>query len=184
MSLLLFSTAIASVLAVDAQSASPQDESSPRRSTSPISPRLSEAIRAKLPEYAPAPESESTDAEIDPDVVILSPITVRDNRRVPAEEWELLSESGRAALLKERYKGATIPGARLTETIHNYGLQMHRDDVRVGRLAELDAAVDSYRETGFPDDWKDLKKELLKARMRPKDMRAESMDRSYNNGRR
>jgi len=150
-----------------------------------ISPRLSEAIRAKLPDYAPTPVAEPADNSGDSDdVVVLNPIFVRERRPPDAAEWQFLTESGRAAMLKERYKGATIPGAPLTESVHNYGMQMNRDEMRLSRLAELDDAESIYRATGYPDDWKDLKKEAYKARMRPKDMRAESMDRSYNNDRR
>lgn len=184
-SLVAFSVAIAPGFAADNGSAGPGGETSSTPRAGVISPRLSAAIRAKLPEYEPTPEvGRTADGSDDADVVVMNPIFVRERKPPPASQWQFLTESGRAAVLKERFKGATIPGAPLTESIHNYGLQMNRDEMRLARLAELDDAEDIYRATGYPDDWKDLKKEVLKARMRPKDMRAESMDRSYNNDRR
>jgi hypothetical protein len=182
--LLAFSVAIASGFAAENEDGAASADSASRSRAGQISPRLSAAIRAKLPDYAPTPAASSNDDAGDTtDVVVLNPIFVRERRPPPATAWDFLTESGKAALLKERYKGASLPGAALTNSVHNYAMQMNRDDMRIERLKELDEAEDIYRATGYPDDWKDLKKEALKARMRPKDMHAESMDRSYNNGR-
>jgi hypothetical protein len=182
--LLAFSVAIASGFAAENEGGAASGESASLPTPGLISPRLSAAIRAKLPDYAPTPAASSNDDAGDTtDVVVLNPIFVRERRPPPATAWDFLTESGKAALLKERYKGASLPGAALTNSVHNYAMQMNRDDMRIERLKELDEAEDIYRATGYPDDWKDLKKEVLKARMRPKDMQAESMDRSYNNGR-
>jgi hypothetical protein len=185
LSLLALSVAIATGLAAENEAEASRGDNSSRPRTSTISPRLSAAIRAKLPEYEPAPDAGKTESGgDDADVVVMNPIFVRERKPPPASQWQFLTESGRAAVLKERHKGATVPGAPLTESVHNYAMQMNRDEMRLERLAELDDAEAIYRATGYPDDWKNLKKEVLKARMRPKDMRAESMDRSYNNDRR
>lgn len=184
LSVLAFSLTAYLCVAADEENDSGGGDDSVRSRASPISPRLSAAIRAKLPDYEPAPPTPEKEAMDMTDVVVLEPVVVTKGRAPSVEEWDLLSEEGRKAYLKERYKGATIPGAAQTEIVHNYAMLMHREDVRKQRLSELDDAADTYRVTGYPDDWKDLKKEILKARMRPKDIRAESMDRSYNNDRR
>jgi hypothetical protein len=170
------------------------DDANPTGSrVSRVSPRLAAEIRAKLPDYEPAPPPPpSSSAPVDrmddgedrSDVVVLAPVTVTEKREARGGEWQLLTPAGRAALLKERYPGATPPGSSLSEAVHNYAKLMYTEDTRVERLAELDNMLEAARIGRTTESLKELKTEILRARMRPNDWRAESMDKSYNNGRR
>jgi len=146
-----------------------------------VSPRIAAAIRSSLPDYEPPPSHSEDDMT---DIVVLDLLTVIEKRPPSATEWDFLTEGGRAAYLKQHYKGAAVPGDPLSDMVHNYGMLMHREEVRLQRLQELDDNMQTLRTAGYTGGLKELKQEILKARMRPNDWKAESMDKSYNNNRR
>jgi hypothetical protein len=174
-------------IAADGENGATSGENTSNSKTSLISPRLAAEIRAKLPDYEPPPPTtvEPTTEEDDMgDVVWMAPVTVTEKRQARGAEWQLLTPAGRAALLKERYPGAVIPGAPLTDAVHNYAKLMNTEDTRLANLEELNDMLEAARIGGRSESLKELKKDILRARMRPNDWRADSMDRSYNNGRR
>lgn len=147
-----------------------------------VSPRLSAAIQGSLPTYGELVEKSAPKADdgSEEGVVVLKTMHVIERREPTGIDWQMLTEEGKADLLKERYMGATIPGARLTEAMHNYGMAMQREDTRIARLAEINGSLDAAEAMGDAGYLRELKGELYKTRMRPNDMRLESMDRSVN----
>jgi hypothetical protein len=178
-------------VAAENESAASDDANPARSRPSRISPRIAAEIRAKLPDYEPAPPPPPPpafewidEAEDRSDVIVLAPLIVIEKREARGGEWQLLTPAGRAALLKERYPGAAPPGSPLSDAVHNYAKVMYADDARVERLGELDNMLEAARIGRTPESLKELKTEILRARMRPNDWRADSMDRAYNNDRR
>lgn len=151
-----------------------------------LSPAIKAAIRASLPNYAPpaTPDAQAPGASDSANVVFLVPMIVTDQRPPAATDWDMLSDFGRAEYLRKRYPGATVPGTALTESAPNYASLMHREEVRLQRLKELDdIAVDS-RLTRDPGRTDIIKKEIQRARFRHNDPLTDAMDKSYNNNRR
>ena len=151
-----------------------------------LSSTIKAAIRASLPDYAPpslqaakAPESSDT-----ANIVFLDPMIVTDQRPLAATDWEMLSGHGREEYLKKRYKGATVPGAALTESAPNYAMLMHWEDVRLQRLKDLEDITIDSRLAQDPEGTKNLKSEVQRAQFRHNDPLTDAMDKSYNNNRR
>jgi len=143
------------------------------------------SIRASLPAYTPPPPGTKTPITDDiASVVLLDPMTVSDKRPPSATEWEMLSESGRAELLKKKYRGSTPPGDALNRNVPNYALLRFRDDKRLQDLKGMNDLAEIARLTGDLTGAKRLKKEMRRVLIRQNDWLTESMDRSYNNNRR
>ncbi len=151
-----------------------------------LSPALKAVIRASLPNYAPPAslDTKAPEAADTANVVFLVPMIVTDQRLPAATDWDMLSDYGRADYLKQHYKGATVPGAELTESAPNYAMLMHREDVRLQRLKELDDITIDSRLAKDPEGTKKLKSEIQRAQFRRNDPLTEAMDKSYNNNRR
>jgi len=158
--------------------------------TSPVTPELQRkrniaaAVRATLPAYTPAPAARP---EADPGdtagIILLDPVTVSDDRPQSATEWEMLTDKGRADLLKKKYRGSTPPGDPLSNTVRNYAMLRFRDDKRLDDLKAMNDLADTARAAGDLARQKYLKKEIQRALVRPTDWETESMDKSYNNHR-
>lgn len=144
---------------------------------------ITTAIRTSLPTYTPpTPASPASPAADDASgIVLLDPVTVRDDRPLSATPWEMLSDKGRADYLKKKYPGATPPGDALSDRVPNYGLLMFRDDKRLADLKSMNDLVDTASATGDLARQKYLKKEIQRVLIRPNDWQTESMDKSYNN---
>lgn len=147
-----------------------------------VSHRLSSAILSNLPAYEkPKPKEETAEDE---DVVVMKEVTVRERRQPRVKGWEMLSERGMEAYLKERYRGAAVPGDPLTDLVHNYAKLMNAEEIRLEHLKAIQDSLDTRRAAGTTEDWKALNRLVQGAKMRPNDWKAESMDRSANNDRR
>lgn len=180
--LLAFCVGVASSYAADGEAGAATQAQSKTARSGLVSQRLSAAIRSSLPTYEElakqnAPEPDDFQEE---GVIVLKTMNVIERRQPKALDWQMLSDEGRGELLKERYMGATIPGARLTEMMHNYGMAMQREDTRLSRLSEIDDTLNAAEATGDAEYLRDLKQDLYKTRMRPNDMRMEAMDKSIN----
>jgi hypothetical protein len=151
-----------------------------------LSPHLKAAISSSLPNYAPptSPDANAPVAVDTANVVVLDPMIVTDERPLVAAEWDMLTNLGRADYLKKRYKGATVPGDALTESTPNYATLMHREEVRLQRLKELDDITMDLRLAKDPAVTRKLKREIQRAQFRRSDSLTESMDKSHNNNRR
>jgi len=183
---LVFSLAAAPGFAADKAGDLAADSSNRAPQARILSPHIKAAIRASLPNYAPTsslgtPAPESADPE---NIVFLDTMTVTDQRPLAATDWDMLSDYGRADYLKKRYKGATVPGAALTEAAPNYAMLMHREEVRLRRLKELEDITMDSRLAKDPEGTKRLKMEIQGAQFRRNDPLTEAMDKSYNNNRR
>ena len=152
------------------------------------SSHISKAILSEMQTYKkPEPEKKSDLPEgmTEDDVVVMDPVHVRERRQPRVKGWEMLTEKGMANYLKEKYRGATIPGAPMTDLTYNYAKLMNLEDIRLEHLKELQDLVDNQRAAGTnSEELKELNSIMLDAKMRPNDWRAESMDKSANNGRR
>lgn len=148
------------------------------------SPQIKAMVRAALPEYAP--KTGGTNAtETDPGVVVLLKPMVVTERPLPSDlAWAMLTDKGRAELLKKSYPGATPPFNALTESVPNYATTMRREEQRRQTLIKL---ADTARLLPVATDAEtaaNLAKEIKRARYHHPDWKTESMDKSYNNNRR
>lgn len=151
--------------------------------TPTVSDQIKAAIRASVPRYQPsiptAPAKGTDDAFQMPKFIVKGgPMPVPEDR-------DMFSDVGLGQLLKEQYRGATVPGKYvLTTHLANYAVVMRRDDVRLKDLNELNDLADLIKESGGRDRALKLKDAIQDAFIRREDSVTEAMDKSVNGGRR
>lgn len=161
------------------------EDTAPAGDTAGISSHLREVLRASMPVYAPPPReaTEADRAASSSDVIVMSPVFVREKRSPQGTAWEMLSDLGKRDFLRKHYGGATLPGDALTEVVPNYAMQMLRDDRRRAELKELNDTAAILQLKGDPAAQKKLQQEIQQAMKRGFDPKIEAMDRSVNNWR-
>ena len=157
------------------------------RSGGAVSSHLTEAIRARLPAFKPAPPPPppAADAASADVPIILAKVVVNEQKVPTMGEFQMLTKAGQAAYLPKQFPGAVVPGPDpLTESTPNYASQMLRDKRRLEALDKWSETVATLRATGDLAGSKRLNEEMQRALIRTYDWRDERLDRSYNNGRR
>jgi len=166
-----------------------EEPAKPVRPGGTVSAHISEAVRARLPGYKPAPPAPPAEAVASPEAgerpVILAPVVVTERKAPSMSEFQMLTKAGQAAYLQKQFPGRVLPGGDpLTETAPNYASQSLRDKRRLEHLEKFGEAVTTYRAIGDTAGSKRLKEEMQRALIRSYDWRDERIDRSYNNDRR
>ena len=153
-----------------------------------MSTRFTQAIRAQLPEFKPAPPTPApfVAAAETGDVPIILELVVVTEKKVPKmEEFQMLTKAGQTAYLQKLFPGAVVPlSDPLDESTPNYAVQMLRDNRRKESQRTWGETVATLRATGDEAGSNRLKEEVQRALTRSYDWRDERIDKSYNNGRR
>ena len=193
LSLLVLAAAVGPVFAADDGKDDTDDpvHGQTRSDAQPTGPssHMSRAILSSLPAYDPNPPEPKKKPDLpegmsEDDVVVMKTVHVRERKQPRVQGWEMLTEEGMKAFLKEKYPGASPAMDSLGNLTYNYAKLMSLEDIRLEHLKELQNNVDAQRAAGNTEEWKELNKVMLDAKMRPNDWAAESMDQSANNGRR
>ena len=162
--------------------AAPNASSSP--SSGPhVSPNISAAVIAGMPSYEPV----SAPAEPPPsysDVLSLPRLVVEGARTVIPATEQTLTPAALQDLLEKKYKNYTYKGQPVDSVLPNYAVLMHRDEVRLKQMQQLDALAEGLERTGNKAESKELRREMHRAFIRGRDWKTESMDKSVNHGRR
>lgn len=133
----------------------------------------------------PANPGEFVPGEIEDAVLVMKTLVVKPHEIQDFNDIEILTKSGLSALMKKRYRGATVLGSDpLTKSVRNFGALMLHDDARLENLAKWDDLLKSMRTVGEYAASESLQKEIARACTRPNDYQTEACDKNINRYRR
>ena len=169
--------------------ATPATPANPQRPSveRPVSSPISAAISAGLPKYKQSEATEKLPVRSD-DVLQMPKFSVYADKVPAFSERDLYSKEGFAALLRNKYPGASVRGQdpdRIEDNgVPNYAALMYAEDKRLNQMKHFKDFADTLLRVGDVAGNKELNAEIRRTFMRHPDTLIDAMDKSANNGRR